>query len=343
MSSEFIEEPCGKVCAISKESKFRWVINAKSICSVKKNEYLSSPVICTSKGTQILQWQIMFYPKGSDESSSKHTAIFLKNCNDFDVEIKFSFAFLDKYSKDANVRKVDEKFKLESKSIWGFEDFAEKDYLWTRKKVTINQNNLTILFTIFHHDQIDFNKNQTNSSKMNTCAELFTRRKFTDITVKSNGQNFDLHKCILATHSIVFEKMFETDMKEKDESIIKINDIKPEVLHHFFEFMYTGQVNGIEQVAYELYCVANKYFVSQLTEICETIMCSNVNVNNAIKYLKLAESTNAKNLREKIIKLIASNLENFTTNPEFKTLGESYPKLLLEIMEILGHKKIIFK
>ena len=50
----------------------------------------------------------------------------------------------------------------------------------------------------------------------------------------------------------MFRAMFSLDMKEKEASEIEVGDVTPETLAQMIEFMYTGNVNDLDERADEL-------------------------------------------------------------------------------------------
>ena len=58
---------------------------------------------------------------------------------------------------------------------------------------------------------------------------VFDEKTFSDISIECGGEVFQAHRIILASHSPVFKRMLETDMKEKQEKVITISDLDKEV------------------------------------------------------------------------------------------------------------------
>ncbi len=54
---------------------------------------------------------------------------------------------------------------------------------------------------------------------------VFDEKTFSDISIECGGEVFQAHRIILASHSPVFKRMLETDMKEKQEKVITISDL----------------------------------------------------------------------------------------------------------------------
>lgn len=156
---------------------------------------------------------------------------------------------------------------------------------------------------------------------------------YSDITIVATGKNYKLHKCVLASCSDVFDKMFQKELKEIN--LLVISDVRTEVLDEFFSFIYTGQVNETAKfIIGELLTAAEKYCIEGLKTLCEEKMCVNLTVSNAVEYLKLAVSNNAKELKTCAISLMSLNLNKFVHTTEFIDFGKEHPELLLEMIKI---------
>jgi len=69
-----------------------------------------------------------------------------------------------------------------------------------------------------------------------------------DVTLKSaDGKELHAHKCVLASQSEYFERMFIGGFRETTQDVIQINDISGDVLNNIIDFMYTGVLVKIEQ------------------------------------------------------------------------------------------------
>lgn len=65
------------------------------------------------------------------------------------------------------------------------------------------------------------------------------------ITLRAkNGKEFVVNKAILAAHSPVFAAMFSTDMKEKKDGVVAIDDIGEGGLKMFLLYLFTGEVDN---------------------------------------------------------------------------------------------------
>lgn len=82
--------------------------------------------------------------------------------------------------------------------------------------------------------------------------------KFSDVTIKVKGKQFQAHKAILASRSKVFEAMFKVDCIEKKENMTKIDDVEPEVFQEVLNYIYFGQVNVSPLTAADIFEISDK-------------------------------------------------------------------------------------
>lgn len=111
-------------------------------------------------------------------------------------------------------------------------------------------------------------------------------------------------------------------------SLMEIKNIKQEVLEELFQFIYTGKVNEVEEeTVCDLLIVAEKYNIKGLKVLTEDTKCVDLSEFNAIKYLNLAITNNAKKLKESAMNLISLKLEEFTKNPELQKFMKLHSEL----------------
>ncbi|KAL4122913.1 hypothetical protein QTP88_015164 [Uroleucon formosanum] len=69
-----------------------------------------------------------------------------------------------------------------------------------------------------------------------------------DVTLKStDGDEIHAHKCVLASQSEYFERMFVGGFREATQDVIQMNNISSVILNNIIDFMYTGVLVKIEK------------------------------------------------------------------------------------------------
>ncbi|XP_055345282.1 TD and POZ domain-containing protein 4-like [Paramacrobiotus metropolitanus] len=123
--------------------------------------------------------------------------------------------------------------------------------------------------------------------------------------ISRDGQEFDVHRALLAAHSSVFAAMFENNMKEKLSGHCEIKDIDGPVLKALIRFVYTCTLQELPSASLPtLYDAADKYDMDDLRVRCEEGMVASVNVDNALQYLLFAKDRGLRDLKLAAAKLI---------------------------------------
>ena len=128
---------------------------------------------------------------------------------------------------------------------------------------------------------------------------LFEESAYTDVTIKCGGEEFKAHKAVLASQSPVFKTMFEVDMKEKDSNIIEISDIDSMVMSDLMAYFYKGKPLHLNTLAKDLLNAANKYELPRLFAMCENELTEDLEAENIVELLILADLHNAKIMKRK--------------------------------------------
>ena len=157
---------------------------------------------------------------------------------------------------------------------------------------------------------------------------------FADIVIKCGDQEFKAHKAILASQSPVFNRMLETDMKERRENIIKMDCIDPNVVTNLLTYLYTGTAPNLNILARDLLDIATEYELPGLAVMCENELITNLCVSNSLEMVQLADTYETLKLKKACMTMIKRNsaeLFKSETWIDFKTNSDK--KLLCELLE----------
>ena len=92
-----------------------------------------------------------------------------------------------------------------------------------------------------------------------------------DITlVVDGGKKFRAHRRVLSKASPFFEKLFNSDMRESQEGVVRLEMLTERGLSDILEFIYTGSVQiSTEENAQYLIVMADYLLLPQLKTIAE--------------------------------------------------------------------------
>ncbi|XP_043479833.1 speckle-type POZ protein-like [Leptopilina heterotoma] len=158
--------------------------------------------------------------------------------------------------------------------------------------------------------------------------------EFKDVTFNVEDQKFTAHKIILASRSPVFAAMFKNKMTEGLTSVVEIDDTKPAIFQQMLNFIYTDRVENLEESAFELLYVAEKYQLEKLKILSINSLNDKLSINTVIKTLEVAELYSIENLKNECLKFINDNRYEIIETKEFQKLLLDRPNLSIDILKI---------
>ncbi|XP_043479839.1 speckle-type POZ protein-like [Leptopilina heterotoma] len=241
----------------------------------------------------------------------------------------------------------------------GADEINSYKYFYTFKKVQKDQNfwivsgsalykafkqNLpsrvviTCEFSVIVGDTNTIKKPLTDFLK---CNELIANIKsllhdedLKDVVFKIEDEEFTAHKIILASRSPVFAAMFKNKMNEELTSIVEIDDIRSSIFQQMLNFIYTDQVEDLEESAFELIDVAEKYQLENLKSMCINSLNDNLSVDSVIKTLEIAELYSVELLRNECLKFMYERKFDICETNDFQELIKLRPNLWIDILKM---------
>ncbi|XP_065209109.1 speckle-type POZ protein B-like [Planococcus citri] len=208
---------------------------------------------------------------------------------------------------------------------------------------TSEMNELAQPSKLFVWCHIEYKKKSrlSESSFSRDLERIRIDEDFSDVTISVNGKNYPAHKVILAAHSSVFKVMFKNDMQESQKNYIIITDMEQETFEEMLHYIYTGEMRKLDEWAFELLPVANKYDLKELKIACEELLLSKISADNVGKILVLADMHNAEELKANALRFIKenySNCGNYENTEMWKILTESRPTLMKDMLAVVFEK-----
>ncbi|GIY19770.1 TD and POZ domain-containing protein 1 [Caerostris extrusa] len=111
-----------------------------------------------------------------------------------------------------------------------------------------------------------------------------------DVKLRTGAETFPAHWFILSARSAVFRAMFESDMKEKAQYCIHIEDMDAGTVRRLLLYMYTDACVDLQwESALQLYAAADKYQILSLKDECSSFLKANLDAANACEALMIAD------------------------------------------------------
>ena len=127
--------------------------------------------------------------------------------------------------------------------------------------------------------------------------------------------------------------MFQNDLTEKKTNTLEIQDIEPDVFAEVLRFLYTDDVNNLDELSTGLLAAADKYMLDRLKAKCESFLSRNVTVENCGTLLILAHLYSARGLKKKLLHFARFHSSEVVETTSWQGLLESaHPQLIRDIM-----------
>ncbi|XP_073843278.1 speckle-type POZ protein-like [Musca autumnalis] len=196
-----------------------------------------------------------------------------------------------------------------------------------------NPNMSLSLLTKSDKIELDITVNAKAPKIADDFAKILSSEEYSDVTlVAQGGVTFKAHKMVLCTRSEIFAAMFRNDLEESRKNRIEIDDMDANVMKEMLTNIYTDSEIPKEMAA-KLFCVAHKYALFNLQQMCEKMLIDAIGVDSVADILLLAEKHSSESLKTAAVEFIIENIKEVNGTEGWRKLRETYLELYVEILE----------
>ncbi|KAJ5549655.1 BTB/POZ protein [Penicillium frequentans] len=166
-----------------------------------------------------------------------------------------------------------------------------------------------------------------------SIQSFFQSAQFSDLVIKTEEQEFKVHRLIVCGQSEYFARLYKANWTETTENMIHLKDDDPRaieaMIHFMYGFDYDSSGNDFSRVSpmlfnIKVYQVADKYFVPQLKQrakdkfgqIARTCWQMD-DFPVAIAEAYQCTQKNDRDLRELLVKISQDHIAELTENEKF--------------------------
>jgi len=144
-----------------------------------------------------------------------------------------------------------------------------------------------------------------------------------DVTlVVKDGKEFQAHRSVLSQASSFFEKLLNSDMKENNEGVIRLEMIFESHMADILKFIYFGSVQiSTQENAENLFGLADYLLLPNLKAIAKRYLEEHITTANCISMYYLAEKYLCQDLIANCRKFIHSNFSAVAGSDDFLNLS----------------------
>ncbi|CAF0910544.1 unnamed protein product [Didymodactylos carnosus] len=155
------------------------------------------------------------------------------------------------------------------------------------------------------------------SDHVESTTKFFNNSQLSDVYIKVGNRSYYAHKFILAKSSDVLQTLLYSSHWQNEQNQHEIileeqEECQGEVFEKFLRFFYSARVTLTEPTVVGLLCLADKYNVVALRNLCAQFMmikAKTPNVKNGVSWYSVAKQFNLSDLKDVCMKTVAWNTE----------------------------------
>ena len=184
------------------------------------------------------------------------------------------------------------------------------------------------------------------------CVEMMKRLNMQrrqnylcDITlVAKEGNEFKAHRNVISAASPFFSKLLNSDMREKEEGVIRFEEISESILGVIVKFIYTGSIEVNRKNAKNLIIAADYLLLESLKVIAGRFLEKQMSNYNCISTLHFAEKYGCQELVLRSTNFIQDNFTSVAMSDEFLNLdSEEVEKWISSENILVGAEEDVFR
>ena len=168
----------------------------------------------------------------------------------------------------------------------------------------------------------------SEAEQSSLCVEMMKRLNMQrrqnylcDITlVAKEGNEFKAHRNVISAASPFFSKLLNSDMREKEEGVIRFEEISESILGVIVKFIYTGSIEVNRKNAENLIVAADYLLLESLKVIAGRFLEKQMSNYNCISTFHFAEKYRCQELVLRSTNFIQDNFTSVAKSDEFLNL-----------------------
>ncbi|KAI6204040.1 BTB domain-containing protein [Aphelenchoides besseyi] len=154
-------------------------------------------------------------------------------------------------------------------------------------------------------------------------ANAFNKEELSDFKIQVGDTTF--HRCSNMTP------------RRASGGVLTIDDLDAEIVEVMLRYLYTGQVNNLRSHCLELFCVADRYALSDLQDICLNSIYENLDMNLIMHCLELAFAyERLDTFRDRVIGFAIMHIQQIKQLDGWKDFSDSHPNIIYELFNRLS-------
>ena len=182
------------------------------------------------------------------------------------------------------------------------------------------------------------------------CVEMMKRldiqrrnEQFCDVILEAGSgddqASLKAHRIVLCAASPFFHNALNSDMKEKKEGVIRLEETSKAVMEEVLEYVYTGHVDINEHNAFDLLAAADYFLIPSLKSLCCNAILQALSFSNSITAYYFAVKYRCEELLKHARDFILANFLAVASTEDFLNLSLSQVEEWISSDEIIVNEE----
>ena len=146
---------------------------------------------------------------------------------------------------------------------------------------------------------------------------------FVDVIVEVDSLKIPANRFVLSCCSIVFEKMFKSQMKERYDKTVNISAVDGESVESLIDFMYSGKLIIDSKNVLRLLAASDYLQMEEVKVFCAEFLHDILAPSTYFTVLGAANLYRLDSLQNQIYQLISSNFHEIVQAEDFRSMSET--------------------
>ena len=157
-----------------------------------------------------------------------------------------------------------------------------------------------------------------------------------DVTVRTKGQDFPAHRCVLSAGSPYFHALFTTELKvrESEDNLIQLTEVTCDAFTEVLKFIYTGKATINSSNVQDVVIAADYLIIPSLKSKASLFLERSINVSNCLALESFASQYSCESLKQAAVTYSLENFVVVAKSSDFQSLE------LKKVKELLSDDKI---
>lgn len=188
------------------------------------------------------------------------------------------------------------------------------------------------------------------SNFIQNVGQFYNQQDISDVILKIGKETYYGHKFVLAKSSEVFRTMLYNKNWSQSglpEIVLEETEECQKYFNTFLKFLYTAEVNISVESAVGILCLADKYGVTSLKNLCSQYMVEHTRsplVKNALNWYSWSKALHMAELIHQCSKTIAWNAEQLLKSPEWLHMDIDFVSDMLKNSDlVIQREELLFQ